>query len=354
MKIVIIVSSRNMQYGGGMNRVIYNALPALNDTFDEVIIVSGKSIFELFRGLFKIAISNPFKIDYFIFNSLSSIRISHNKYWYIYSSISKLLNIKKAIYWHEMPEYFKNFSLNPIYKKDVLLINKHLKNKNYLHLAVSKASSKMAYFFNKKPNLGIVYNAIIERSENALLYNKFTIVTVGSIQNIKGTDIWTDVAIEVCKKNANAQFVWCGGIHDKHLYQDCLLKIVKNNFSKRIIFLGHTEDASIVTSASHLYFSSSRLDSFPLSVIEAMSVGRNIIYYDSGGIKEAVENNGYFIDNFDVYATANVILTKINKFETNNYEVFNSEIYERFKNNFTSENFVEKLKKELQNFKSQN
>jgi len=156
-----------------------------------------------------------------------------------------------------------------------------------------------------------------------LQYNTFTIVTVGSIQHIKGTDLCTDVALEVCKKNENVQFVCCGGALDKKLFEECLKKVKNNELEDRILFLGHIDDAKSIIAAAHLYFSSSRLDSMLLAVLEAMSFGKNIGYYDSGGIKEAVGGFGFLIPKFDVQKTKYAILEKPKLFENNPKSIFN-------------------------------
>jgi glycosyltransferase involved in cell wall biosynthesis len=349
MKIIIFSSSRNLKYGAGMNKVIYNAQSELNVAFEKVIYISADSFLELLKGFAKIILEGPFSIDYIIYNSLASIRIKYNKYWVFFHRITRLFRLKTAIYWHEMPKYFDEFKKNTDNQFDLKLIDKYFKNKNYLHLCVSNACSTIAENFDKDANKQIVYNAIKPNPYLSILqYNTFTIATVGSIQYIKGTDLWTDVALEVCKENENVQFVWCGGALDKHLYQDCIDKIYKNNLQDRIIFLGHIDDAISITSAAHLYFSSSRIDSMPLAVLEAISFGKNVIHFDSGGIQEAVGEQGTRIENFDVAEAKNKILEKIKNFENDADSIFNKQLYNRFYENFTPTLFVNRLKKALE------
>jgi glycosyltransferase involved in cell wall biosynthesis len=348
MKIIILSSSRNLKYGAGMNRVIFNAQTELNESFNKVIYISANSYLELLKGVAKIILENPFSFDYLIFNSLASIRKRFNSHWIFFLKTAKLFNIKIAIYWHEMPKYFDEFKKNTDNQFDLKLIDKYFKNKNYLHLCVSNACSSIAENFDKNANKQIVYNAIKPSPYlSKLQYNTFTIATVGSIQYIKGTDLWTDVALEVCKENEKVQFIWCGGALDKQLYQDCIEKVNKNSLEDRIIFFGHVEDANIIASAAHLFFSSSRIDSMPLAVLEAMSFGKNVIHYDSGGIQEAVGEQGIRIENFDVAETKNKILEKIKDFENDTNSIFNKQLYDRFYENFTPTLFVDRLKKIL-------
>ncbi len=347
MKIIIVVSSRNIQFGRGMNRVIYNALPELKLIFDEIIIVSGTNFYELLRGLAKIIISNPISIKFMIFNAMSSIG-SYNKYWIYFIKTALLFKIKPAIFWHEMPDHYQNYKESNLEVNNVAKHNKYLKNKNYLHLCVSTENSGIAKHFDRNPNINVINNCIKPRELfNQLLFDKFTVITLGVIDTIKGTDIWTDVAIKVCKENKKVQFVWCGSANDETMHQQCIEKIKNNNLQERILFLGHIEDASIFINASHLYYSSSRMDSFPLVVIEAMSFGKNIIYYDSGGTKEAAAGFATMIDDFDIDKTVISILNKITDFENNPNAIFNKKLYNRFYENYTPKKFAENLENAL-------
>jgi glycosyltransferase involved in cell wall biosynthesis len=348
MKIIIIVSSDNIKYDRGNNRVIYNSLEELNVQFDKVIIISARNIIDVVKGVVKIIINNPFSFDFLIFNALMSVKKSCNKFWLFFLYFAKIFKIKPALYWHEMPNHYEGYRNKPMSKKDVTIMERHLKNKNYLHLCVSKANSGIAFFFEDNPKIKIVFNCIPTREMfSNFRLDRFTVVTIGAIDTIKGVDIWTKVAIAVCNIDKKVQFVWCGGIIEKELYSSCIEAINKNSLQDRILFLGHVEDASIIASAAHLYFSSSRIDSMPLAVLEAMSFGKNVIHYDSGGIEEAVGEQGIRIENFDVAETKNKILEKIEDFEKDTNSIFNKELYDRFYENFTPTLFVNRLKKVL-------
>jgi hypothetical protein len=185
MKIVIVVSSRNMQYGAGMNRVIYNAYSELIREFDEVIIVSAKNSKELFLGVIKLLKSNPCSFDFIIFNSLSSIRKSHNKFWYLFWLLASVFKIRKVMYWHEMPNYLKKFKDNKENKRDMILINRFLLNKKIKHLSVSSESAKSSYFLNATTESTVVYNTIISKPKFSLLYSTFTVQLLEVFSTLK-------------------------------------------------------------------------------------------------------------------------------------------------------------------------
>lgn len=341
--IIIVISSSSYKFGGGMDKVIYNAHDELKVRFKKVTIVSANSFFSMLKGVLKIISNSPFGYDFIIFNSLASFSKKYNSYWKVFYYLSKILNITKVIYWHEMPDYFTRFKNNLSTHKESIAIEKKFKNKNILHLCCSKENSKIAYLFDKKPTVIVVHNCIKPNQIFNLHYSDFTVISVGSIQNRKGTDLWTDVAIKTCKINKNIKFIWCGGIFEYALYAACISKIKENNLENNIYFLGQVEDAKFLVASSHLFYLSSREDTFALSTLEAMSYGKNVVHYQSGGVEEQVSQYGICVENFDLNSTVEVIINQYEKFLLDPASVYNHDLYNRFFENYTPEIFAEKL-----------
>jgi|AntRauMFilla1563_2_1112583.scaffolds.fasta_scaffold02256_3 glycosyltransferase involved in cell wall biosynthesis len=347
MKIIILASTTNLKHAAGMDRVIYNAKEACNKEFELVVYLSANNFHNFCKGVVKILINNPFSFSFIIFNALSSVRSKSISFWKMYYCLSWIFRIKRVFYWHEMPEYYANFSKK--FSSNSKSIEYFFKNKKTIQLSCSELSKETALFFDDKPNVTNINNCIIPRTLNKnILLSKFTVITIASIQEIKGTDIWTDVAIKVCQQNKDIQFIWCGGIVNNQMFVECLRKIKEAKLEEQIIFMGKVEDAAVLASTAHLYYCSSRLDSFPLAVLEAMNHGKNIIYYNSGGVMEAVGENGFFIPNFLIENTVDAILKKHQEFLTNPNTVFNKEVYDKFYNNYTPEIFAKKLKVALE------
>ena len=126
------------------------------------------------------------------------------------------------------------------------------------------------------------------------------------------------------------------------------LKIVgrrskKNKLTNRIHFLGFVNNPGILIQSAHLFYLPSRCDSMPLVVLEAMSYGKDIVYYNSGGVKEAVGNYGIFIENFDIDKTVAEIVSYINN-KCSDYGLpFNENAYKRYFEYFRSDVFVKRF-----------
>lgn len=348
MKIIFCTSTYNLNNSGGMNKVLYSALTEFKKRKIDYIVIASNTTIDVLRGLAKLIMNNPFSFNIIVFNSLAAISKKYNKYWKIYYILSLLFGWNKAIYWHEMSSYFDNFSKqNPTESKFII---RSFNKKKVIHLAVSYSNSQLIYNYFPKGIKRIVYNTcnpISILGKNSFHYP--TILTIGSIQYIKGTDIWTKVAIGVCKRNPYAHFIWCGGVIDNKLYEECKGLVKQNCFNDRIQFIGYLNNPSILINSSHLLYLPSRSDSMPLVVLEAMSLGRDIIYYDSGGVKEAVGSYGIYIENFDIENTIDAILRYLNKHK--NLEIIpeNKELIKRFASMFTPEIFVDRFLRELSN-----
>lgn len=344
MKIIILTSSWDLRYGRGTDRVIQNAKKQLNTEFELVLYVSGQNFYVFCIGIVKILLNNPFSFSFIIFNAQSSIRATANPYWKFYYYFTKIFNVKRVLYWHEMPYFVEAYAAKS------KLIQSLFKNKNTIQLCCSEANKQTAFIFDEQPNVTTINNCIVPRKFNKnFLLSKFTVITVGTVDHTKGADIWTNVAIKVCQQNKEIQFIWCGdGVDEKQMYDECLQKVKEVNLEDQISFLGKVEDAVVLTSAAHLYYCSSRLDSFPLAILEAMSQGKNIIYYASGGVGEAVGKSGFFIKDFSEDLTVNAVLDNYDTFKVNPETVFNKDVYDKFYNNYTPELFARKLKSALE------
>ena len=74
-----------------------------------------------------------------------------------------------------------------------------------------------------------------------------------------------------------------------------------STFSDRIHFLGGRDDVRELLSISTLFVLPSLEESFPLSILEAMSEGLPIVATDVGGVAECVSNgeNGFLVKSAD-------------------------------------------------------
>jgi len=133
---------------------------------------------------------------------------------------------------------------------------------------------------------------IQEKSSN----KKIKILTVGHLRWYKNPILWIKVAEIVSKSigEENIEFIWSG---DGELMKECQ-EIAKSKKLGNIIFAGYQKDIENIIRSCDIYFQPSVVESFGLSVLDAMRLGKPCIISNRGGLPEVVKNNetGFVID----------------------------------------------------------
>ena len=282
--------------------------------------------------------------DFILFNSTAGLASWNG---YKFHDFVNLLAIPVFIYWHEtewgLDHWTKQFS------KAHKVIQKVSPNANVVHLTASKAGTRaVKSFYPEAVNIFEVYECsqVIESAaefDTHDLGDDFFIINIASIQERKGTDLFVDTAIKVCKNCSGVKFLWVGKVVNvagsQELFDGCVNKIKANNLEDRIIFAGHRADVFSYIKKSHLFFLSSRDDPFPLGVIEAMACGKNIVTFDVGGAPEAIGSHGTTIPSFDTDIAAYQIMNIIDK-KGKTENMFLKELYQQ---NYTPYMFAKRL-----------
>lgn len=106
---------------------------------------------------------------------------------------------------------------------------------------------------------------------------------------------------------ANVKLLWIGGKEDTGLYY-YVRKVIAEKFPGQVEFIGEQKaDYYNYLNCADAFLLLSREDSFPLVMLEAAVLGKPIVGFNSGGIKEFVtEEIGIVVDswNFDDLAAA--------------------------------------------------
>lgn len=255
-------------------------------------------IFILYRFIFCFFISLKYKKvivttgNYFHFLFLGIL--CRNRFYYIL---------------HTYPEFSKKNAFN-IFRnlKDIYFI---LLNKcNFNIITVSKFSRLQIINNTKlsKIKIHVIYNFTDKKAYNNIIdsYN-VNILTVGHVEKWKNPNYWLSIAIGLCEKRKNVFFTWVGS----GSLRDKMIEMTPLEFRKNIKWIDQTNEVNKYYINSTIYFQPSLIESFGLSVIEAMSFGLPCIVSNKGGLTEIIKDdvNGFTI-NFDDNQTT---LNKINK-----------------------------------------
>lgn len=129
-------------------------------------------------------------------------------------------------------------------------------------------------------------------------------------------------------------------------------KIIKMKKSNNVEVLGqksNEETKEIMKSANYLIMGSKWYEGFPMTIVEAFSVGTPVICPDLGSMSELVIDgkNGWKFKSQDKKSLQNIIENKCNKIE--NYENLIKETFNIYQKNYTE---VQNFKKLISTYKS--
>jgi glycosyltransferase involved in cell wall biosynthesis len=251
------------------------------------------------------------------------------------------------IYWHETDWVLNNWKENFSIAHQTLL--EVSSQPNIVHLTVSEACSRaIKKYYPSSKNVHKVHNATnVPVNYKSLLkqVSPFApfVLNIASIQERKGTDLFVDTGIKVCQRHPTVRFICLGKVTTigQKLYSNCQSKIKSVGLEDRILFPGHIESPwDFYLRNASVFFLSSRDDPFPLSILEAMCTGRNIVTFNVGGAPEALDKYGVIIDPFDTHSAAEAIINLLGKSPEN---LVNKDVIERYQNLYTPEKLGDRI-----------
>ncbi len=162
-------------------------------------------------------------------------------------------------------------------------------------------------------NIEIINNPVIINTEKriAKLENK-QVLAIGRHDPIKGFDMLLKCWKKVAKKHPEWKLIIVG----KATHNLDLLKLAeKLNITDSVTFKGHTKDVSSIYLDSSILLCSSRIEAFPLVVMEAMSFGIPVVSFDCDyGPREIISHavDGILVpqNNIDILADSTCHLIK--------------------------------------------
>ncbi|MGA1868148.1 MAG: glycosyltransferase family 4 protein [bacterium] len=324
----------------GMNRSIVITEPYLRMRGIHLHFMAVSSLYRFSLSVLKIFLKEKhFQFDFVIFNSLSSLN-HFGPFGYPLARFILTLRIPLFIYWHETAWAFKRMGKeHPRYAAKV---DRIASDDRVIHLTVSHACSLCIRKHYPDSKLIKIYNAtFIPKIFDKPLTPSCPpiVVNIASIQERKGTDLFVKTAIKVCNKHPTVKFIWIGDGEKFGTWKD---EIEMAGLQQRILFPGFIASPYQLLSHSSIFFLSSRDDPFPLSVQEAMCLGRTIAAFDVGGTPEALGGLGILIKPFDTDEAAYKILKCLGKSPE---KLINHALRNRYYNLYTAEHLAARMSK---------
>lgn len=129
----------------------------------------------------------------------------------------------------------------------------------------------------------------------------------GSASNSKGVDLWLDMVARVAPELADLdpRFVWIGTDPPADFAQWA----ATHGLRQRVTFTGSLENPYPWLAALDVFTLTSRTDSFPLVVLEAMHLGRAVVAFAVGDVPEQIGETGRVVPSLDVGRAANAVIS---------------------------------------------
>lgn len=189
------------------------------------------------------------------------------------------------------------------YKKANLVACGEMVKKNledYFQLSNVSAITNSVYPFTGRVTL----DKDIERMHRE---GKFVIANVGRLSEQKGMEYYLDAIPKVVSKYPNTRFLVVGEGEDRAKLEHMVDQL---GIKEYVLFMGYRNDVQNIMSQVDLIVLSSLWEGYPLTPIEAFSVGKTIIATAVDGTVEIVEDdvNGYLINARDCQEIADKII----------------------------------------------
>ena len=133
------------------------------------------------------------------------------------------------------------------------------------------------------------------------------VVSVGNINPAKGYRYFIDAASHFNQKHGEASFWIVGPLFDsQQLYYNMLSQLAQKLNVKNLHFYGSSDNVRAVLKAADIYVCSSIHEASPISVWEAMSMGKAVVSTDVGDIRDFITDgeNGFIIPAGNAYQFA--------------------------------------------------
>jgi glycosyltransferase involved in cell wall biosynthesis len=238
--------------------------------------------------------------------------------------------LKKKIIWH-IHDSHSNFFIKILYFSFSFFA--------YKIIFVSKKSLKYYPNFLNKKKIILLPSAVHRINRNTNSKSNFSIGMIANFNPIKNIELYLEIIKKFKKNNENVKFYLMGKIWNtqKHYYDKCI-NIIKKNKLYNLKIITSSSKSSFLNKLD-VYICTSKSESSPLTICEALSNGLPIISTDIGDLKYFIKTKkfGYIIpnDNIDLFYKK-ILILKENKSLYKNFSDNASKVYNK---NFNIKNY---------------
>lgn len=137
----------------------------------------------------------------------------------------------------------------------------------------------------------------LRRSDLGLDEDEVVIVGSGAVNFVKGADLFVRAASSVVRRlvpRQRCRFLWIGETHAgaSPFWTGCSRLVESLELGDRVRFLGYRDDVASIFSLADLFLVTSRAESIPLAMMEAMALATPVVAFPVGGVDEVLRLGG--------------------------------------------------------------
>ena len=313
-----------------------------------VLCLDKGELYEDFRKYSRIFCSNSNSIINFIFKILKKLKVKHVLCNSVMTGditkIAALNGMKVISLIHELPEFIKILNATEKakilseYSYKIVFPNHFVKDKFLSAYTVDsqKVIIRPQGLYLKKRKDYSTDREILEKKKMGFRPEDKIILCMGHGGTVKGVDLFYEVAKKVLSRELNIKFVWVGDLDKKYQY---LYRIATR---KGILFFPPTREVANYYRIADLYLLTSRVDSFPSTVLESLVYGIPVLGFDgAGGFTELSDKFVTLAKYCDCDDMANLTINILHDEEYINYVKKFGRSY--INKNFNFDNYVKYL-----------
>ena len=159
----------------------------------------------------------------------------------------------------------------------------------------------------------VIYNGIESKGEPPPLPGTATVVAVGRIDPLKDVHTMLRVAVEVGRRMPHARFLYYGPATagQEHYERSCRELHRRLGLGEQFSFMGSTRDPDGAIAGADLVLMTSISEGLPMSLLEAMALGRPVVATAVGGVPDVIRGCGVVAPAGDVHGLAAGVVTML-------------------------------------------
>lgn len=218
-------------------------------------------------------------------------------------------------------------------KSDIKLLNEVYKNCKKVFFVSNYFNSEMQKHYKlTKANLMVLPNMVHQNFFNYINpehTNIFNFIAIGNLVKIKAFDFLLQ-AWSIFKQHDNESYLTIAGSGPELDSLNNLIDVFNLHNSVKIIPRLSRPEVKNHIDNSHVLLSTSKLETFGLTVAEAVACGRPVVVTDSGGVRDIVNTSNGIITDFNIDAFANALANMKSNFHSYNLKQISKDTKLRF------------------------